>query len=226
MTIPNCDSGPLQWQLSTQLQIAYSTAADGDQRKESLRYAWLANLTKHRCVIPKQIHGSLIVDADDNERLAHADGVITKRSDLVIGVFGADCPGLIIDAGDVIGAAHCGWRGVAAGIVNKLIKALGAESQNNISSWHALIGPGISASRYEVDEPVLRAREWPSLAVQATTPGHATLDITHTIAYDVQQAGLINIQHTGICTANDTRLWSFRHQGPGLVQALVAWRNN
>ena len=215
----------LLWQLPYGVRAAYSTVADGDQRDRDARHAWLASRGIARCVVPRQVHGVRIVHADaDHQDLAQADGVVSATGDAALGAFGADCPGLVLVASDAMGVAHCGWRGVAGGIVPQLVAAMRTVSAGDPSRWHAFIGPGISARRYEVDQPVLAARAWPSSALTPGRPGHAWLDVVETIASDLAGLGIAAVQRCGVCTHEDPRLWSYRRRGVGQVQMLAVWR--
>jgi len=223
--MPESDQPALRWTLPYGVQVAYSTVGDGDQRDRDARHAWLASQGIARCVVPRQIHGTRIVQTDaDREALAQADGVVTADFGSAVGAFGADCPGLVLVAPDALGIAHCGWRGVAGGIVTCLAEALRTVTASKPTRWHAFIGPGISGRRYEVDQPVLAARAWPSSALTAGRAGHAWLDVAETIAVDLVALGITTVQRSGICTQDDPRLWSYRQRGAGQVQALVAWR--
>ena len=213
----------LRWRLGA-VQLAYSTVADGDQRDPLSRQTWHQTLGISRGVVPRQVHGTVVVDASDTQGLPFADGGVSDDPALALGVFGADCPGLCLVAGSVMGVAHCGWRGVAAGIVQQLVNAMSARTNSPKNEWLGFVGPGISSQYYEVDDPVLSARTWPVTAVTPGRPGHAWLDVAHVIASDLAQMGITAITQSNICTAADDRLWSYRRQGPGRVQALMAWR--
>lgn len=83
-----------------------------------------------------------------------ADALVTDRPGLALGILTADCaPVLFADAeAGIIGAAHAGWKGAKAGILEATIEAmlaLGATRQN----IHAAIGPRIGPASYEVDPP-------------------------------------------------------------------------
>jgi hypothetical protein len=216
---------PLRWSLGHGVEVAYSTAADGDQRDPARRSAFAAPLLgARRLVVPRQVHGVVVLDAAAPD-LSGADGVVTSQPDLAIGAYGADCPGVVIAAPDALGVAHCGWRGTAGGMVGKLCDALVRCSATHPSTWRALIGPGISGRRYEVDAPVLESREWPATALApAAVQGRAHLDLATVLHRDLEAAGVGHITQVGVCTADDPRLHSFRHRGAGLVQMLVAWR--
>lgn len=214
----------LRWRIGHGVEVAYSTAAHGDQRDVARRQDFLSPLLGTRpCIIPRQIHGALVVDAQ-NPDLSQADGVATGNPALALGAYGADCPGVVIVSGDALAVGHCGWRGTAGGMVARLVAAVAERSATPPEHWMAFIGPGISGARYEVDAPVLAARTWPAAAVVPTGSGHARLDLATTLESDLRSHGIQRITSAGICTADDPRLHSYRHRGSGLVQLLVAWR--
>ena len=106
-------------------------------------------------VTAKQVHSAQVITVDQPwaaEDAPEADGLVTKRPNLAIGVVTADCaPVLLADnARSVIGVAHAGWRGARAGVLEATVEAmlsLGARKRNMI----AVIGPCIRQGSYEVD---------------------------------------------------------------------------
>lgn len=218
----------LRWTLPGEIQVAWSTAADGDQRDVHLREAFARPLLgSRRLIVPRQVHGVQIVQIarHDAPDLGNVDGVVTADPTTALGAYGADCPGVVLAAPDALGIAHCGWRGTAGGMVERLCTALAQVSRTPRATWHALIGPGISGSRYEVDEPVLQAHQWPASALRPSqASGRAYLDLPTVLEKNLRSAGISAIDHSAVCTATDPRLHSFRHRGPGLVQLLVVWR--
>jgi copper oxidase (laccase) domain-containing protein len=215
---------PLRWTLGHGVRLAFSEAADGDLRQGQAREAWLRRIGIARpCAVPLQVHGAEVVPATAGET-PRADGLVTRDHLLAVGVFGADCPGLCLAAPDALGVAHCGWRGTAGGIVARLVAAMRATSRQAPSQWRAFIGPGISGPSYEVDAPVLESRRWPPTALSARANGRASLDLAEAIADDLAAAGIGSVLRAGICTRQDPRLHSYRWQGSGPTQLLVAWR--
>lgn len=80
-----------------------------------------------------------------------ADGMVTATPGIVLGVLTADCqPVLFADAkAGVIGAAHAGWRGAKEGVLEATVAAMVALGATR-AGIHAVIGPTISQSAYEV----------------------------------------------------------------------------
>jgi len=175
-------------------------------------------------VVARQVHAARVVAVDDAQGRATADGLVCRDGSSALAVLGADCPGLVVTTGTAIATAHCGWRGCAAGIVGALVAALDALDQAPRAAWRAFIGPGIAGAAYEVDAPVLAAGNWPSQALRHHRDGHALLDLRSALAADLRSAGIHRLRIAPQCTAADPRLRSFRHDGPGCTQALLAWR--
>jgi len=134
-------SSDVRWRLPHGVAVAFSTRTDGDVRDPLRRQAWLAGLgVTQTSVVVRQLHGSRVVTAVPGPA-APADGLTTTRQGPPLVVFGADCPGLCLAAPDALGVAHCGWRGVAGGIVATLIESLAAHTRHPRSTWQAFIGP-------------------------------------------------------------------------------------
>lgn len=103
-------------------------------------------------VILKQVHGTKILDADNinYQSQEEADGSITTKKNVALGILTADCvPVLLASAdGSVIGAAHCGWKSAKNNIIMQLHDKMKQRSTEQIK---ALVGPSIQQKSYEVD---------------------------------------------------------------------------
>jgi polyphenol oxidase len=101
-----------------------------------------------------QVHGARAVAVTEPWAAGegpHADAIVTDRPGIALAIVTADCvPVLLADAAaGVIGAAHAGWRGAAAGVLEATVAAmlvLGARADRII----AAIGPAIAQASYEV----------------------------------------------------------------------------
>lgn len=98
-----------------------------------------------------QIHGAEIIDVSSKGSPRHldekADGIIIRQPEQPAGILTADCLPVIIAGLDCAILLHCGWRGLAAGIIRKAMNVLK-------QPLAALVGPGISVCCYEVGEEV------------------------------------------------------------------------
>lgn len=102
-----------------------------------------------------QVHGVAVVRADQAQQGAKADGAVTRRRGTVCAVMTADClPLLLCDtAGSVVGIAHAGWRGLAAGVIEATVRAMG----NGGGGLLAYLGPAIGPASFEVGAEVRAA---------------------------------------------------------------------
>lgn len=152
------------------------------------------------------------------------DGFITTLPNVLLVIQTADClPILYWDpASRMIGACHCGWRGLYANLAQKTAEAmvsLGA-LRESLQAW---IGPGIRAENYEVGRELVekfRAR----FPVAAASPDGTHLDLARVAIEQLERAGLhdTRITDSGECTlANPTRYHSYRRDGPGAGRLLT-----
>ena len=104
-------------------------------------------------IILKQVHGSEVIctDSIDHQHQLEADGSVTTKKNIALSVLTADCvPVLFASAnGNVIGAAHCGWKGAKANLITEIRKMMVNKGAKNIK---AVIGPSIQQKSYEVDK--------------------------------------------------------------------------
>lgn len=109
-------------------------------------------LDAKKLVTLKQVHGNRCIIADESTECdLEADALVTKTKGIAIGIMTADCtPVVLADPTEkVIGVAHAGWKGAAAGVIQSTIEkmlSLGSELKNIF----ACLGPGISMNNYEV----------------------------------------------------------------------------
>jgi polyphenol oxidase len=191
-----------------------------------VRMAAALGVTSERLLTPYQIHSPNVVIAETpwtREQRPRADALVTRVPGLAIGVSTADCgPLLLADAqAGVVGAAHAGWRGALAGVIEATVAAmekLGA-TRARIA---AALGPTIRQRNYEVG-PDLIARfvEADPANARLFTPsprqGHAMFDLSGYIAARVRAAGVGHFEDLDLCTyAEPDRFFSYRratHRG-------------
>jgi YfiH family protein len=151
-----------------------------------------------------QVHSAraVVLSGPPAAPLPKADGLVTDRPGLVLGVLTADCqPVLFADAdAGVIGAAHAGWKGALDGVLEATIEAmcgLGARR----AAIAAVIGPTISQRNYEVG-PEFRE------TFVAADPGHARFFVRgrgDRMLFDLPSFGLMRLRDAGIGRAEWTR---------------------
>ncbi len=209
-----------------------AVAANRDAARAALGATTLLGLT--------QVHGTEIVTVTTPWPAGagpRADAMVTATPGLALGIVTADCaPVLLHDpAANVIGAAHAGWRGALAGILEATIEAmlrLGA-SRAGIA---AAIGPTIAQASYEVgpefiaailDHNPADARFLaPAARPEQQRPGHLWFDLPGYCAARLAAAGLTRIADLGIDTVADPdRFFSHRRRtlaGGGAIGHMLS----
>jgi polyphenol oxidase len=146
-----------------------------------------------------------------------ADAIVTRAPGLAIGVTTADCgPILFADpVTRVIGAAHAGWRGALAGIVDATVtamKSLGAQPERIC----AALGPMIRQQNYEVGPDLITRFAAEDAANErffapAARKSHAVFDLAGYIRSRLLRAGIRQVEDLALCTYGDAaQFFSFR----------------
>lgn len=212
------------WGLNT----GFGSGDDADAIAENRRRAVDAVLSGASLATVHQVHSADAVVADrawPHSDRPRADALATDRPGLLLGILTADCaPVLLADSeANVVGAAHAGWRGAAAGVTDSVIEAmerLGARRER----IHAAIGPCIGPSSYEVDE-AFRGRflEMDGANSRFFAPGPAGkphFDLPAYVRHRLLAAGIGEVETLHLDTyADPDRFFSYRrstHRGePG-----------
>jgi hypothetical protein len=173
----------------------------------------------------KQVHGTAVIDPERATPETEADAAVTRRPGCVCVVTTADCLPVFLSerAGRVAGIAHAGWRGLAGGVLENAVRAMGAPPEDLI----AYIGPGVGARRYEVGEEVRRAfvdRD-PRAATSFAPASHGKYfaDLHALARGRLAAAGVAEIHGGGFCTASDDRFFSFRRDRTTGRMANLVW---
>ena len=164
----------------------------------------------------KQVHGTVVANADLAGCLPQADACIARHSDAVCVVMTADClPVLLCDhQGTVVGAAHAGWKGLAAGVIEATVQAMDVAPQN-LMAW---LGPAISQPAFEVGAEVRAVFvDADPQATAAFIPGQngKWLADIYALAYlRLNALGITHIYGGNFCTYREReRFFSYRRDG-------------
>lgn len=211
------------------LNVGLGSGDDRDLVHENRRRAVAAVAPGAALVTVHQMHtpDALYVTAPwpDGTR-PYADALVTDRPGLLLGVITADCtPVLLADReAGVIGAAHAGWKGALAGVVESTIAAM-ERSGADRARISAAIGPVIASKSYEVDDGFLRRfAEADPANERFFTPGregHHQFDIEAYVLARLAQAGVTRAEALGLDTYSEPeRFYSYRratHSGEPLT---------
>ncbi len=183
-------------------------------------------LPPDRLVSLFQVHSAEVVTVEapfPTAERPRADAMVTRVPGLALGIATADCgPILFADPeARVVGAAHAGWKGALAGVIEATVaamEALGARRARIV----AVLGPTIAPESYEVGRDfVARFRaEAPGMERFLTAgarPDHAQFDLPGFILARLGEAGVGEAATLGLCTyADPDRFYSYRratHRG-------------
>jgi hypothetical protein len=174
----------------------------------------------------KQVHGVRCIDAEvagSNE----ADAAFTRAPGVVCAVLTADClPVLLCDmAGSVVAAAHAGWRGLAAGIIESTVRSLDVPGEQ-IMAW---LGPAIGPDNFEVGDEVREAfvsrDPQAASAFAQRSNGQWLCDIYQLAQQRLAVLGVCRIASADFCTVRDAeRFYSYRRDGVTGRMASLIWR--
>ncbi|MBP7146944.1 MAG: polyphenol oxidase family protein [Acidobacteria bacterium] len=173
---------------------------------------------------PRQVHGCAVaLPGDGGAARTEADAAVSGTPGLGVGVVTADCvPVLLATAGGAaVAAVHCGWRGVAAGVIERALSRLRELAPDQRVA--AALGPGASGCCYEVGPEVLEAlRPAPSL-LAPTAGGRHRLDLRGLVAARLRvELDPRDVEMVGPCTICDPGWPSYRREGRSAGR-LLAW---
>jgi YfiH family protein len=174
-----------------------------------------------------QVHGTTVIDLDQAGLRGSADGAVAKDRGRVCAILTADCLPVLFttDLGDRVGAAHAGWRGLAAGIIESTVKALNTPA-HRLLAW---LGPAIGPRHFEVGAEVRQA----FVSTDSEAAGHFVpnshgrfmADLPGLARRRLEKLGLTRIYGGGECTfARSDRYYSYRRDGVTGRQAALIWR--
>jgi YfiH family protein len=181
-----------------------------------------------------QVHGTTICDADAirargrQELRPKADGAFARAPNTVCAVVCADClPVLFTDVrGSVVAAAHAGWRGLAAGVLEAALAAMRA-APANVLAW---LGPAIGPRSFEVGADVLDAHcagdPGAAECFAPHRPGKWLGDLYGLARRRLTRSGVQAIYGGGRCTFSEPDVFhSYRRDGASATgrMATVIW---
>ncbi len=181
----------------------------------------------------RQVHGAVVHRSGGTPVTAPtADAQVAAEGTLALAILVADClPVLLSDEhGQVIAAAHAGWRGLAAGVLEATVAAMRSERpQAHLQAW---FGPCIGRDRFEVGDEVRSAFvDHNRQAEQAFRPGLQRgkwwADLPALARQRLVACGAVDVpSEEPPCTVSlADQFWSYRREGQCGRMAALIWRD-
>jgi len=214
------------------------TAVGDEAGAVAANRARLAETMAAAPVFLRQVHGKRVVhvgraDAAAGAPTLEADALVTGEEGVACVVQAADCLPLLFAApgGRAVAAAHAGWRGLAAGVVERALDALcqvGGCSPREVVAW---LGACIGPEAFEVGEDVLAAfgaesgiKRGPSARFVAKGGAKWHADLAGLARDRLAAAGVATISGGRWCTVTDaSRFFSYRRDGVTGRMAAAVW---
>jgi polyphenol oxidase len=191
----------------------------------------------------RQVHGCRLAGEDAalssdacNPEGCEADGAVTGEAGVVCVVMTADCLPVLMcdDRGTRVAAVHAGWRGLASGILERAIAAMGVPSVLGASAripperllvWLGpAIGPDVFEVGPEVRERFLAADPESVDAFRASREGRFLADLAGLARRRLARLGVTGVYGGGYCTHSDPRrFFSYRRDGVTGRMASLIW---
>jgi hypothetical protein len=210
------------------LNLGRSTADRPEAVEENRRRVLSAlDFDPGRLVTLGQVHGARVRRAEESGFQPECDAVVTRATGLALAVTGADCLPLLLVTEGALGAAHAGWRGIVAGVVEAALAAVCEESGLPPAAARVHLGPCIRACCYQVSPDV--ASQFPGEVV-STRERSLHLDLPAAVRLRLMTAGLPReaFEDTGACTACDPRRYFSHRRDHGITGrhwGVVGWRD-
>ena len=178
----------------------------------------------------KQVHGTKVVDAETAmpEEQADASTAVTPNTVCVVQV--ADCLPVLIaeNEGKAVAAAHCGWRSLASGFLQKTIQRLCERLGNPEAQFIAWFGPRIGDDDFETGAEVLDAMKQSisaaEVAFRKKDNGHYLCSLTTLARSALLQVGVQDVVEARHSTYSNPELfYSYRRDGKTGRHAAMIW---
>lgn len=206
------------------LNLGVLTGDEGDAVVENrARLSTALGFPVGRVAIGRQVHGAELAThaepqdpspfSEPGTPISEVDGHVVSAPGFAALVFVADCLPVALAGPGGAAILHCGWRGLAAGIL--------ARGASAVDATHAAIGPGIGPCCYEVGDEVLAA----FAGVGEGVASGRRLDLSEVTRRLLKEAGVTRIETAGICTSCEAKSFFSHRRDAGRTgrQAGLVW---
>lgn len=210
--------------------IRWSDRTDGDFNADTVPPGDLAGRWRVLAGVPvtwlDEVHGVDVVTVGEPGQHVGVigDALVTDRPGAGLGIWVGDCaPVALVAAEGVVAAAHVGWRGLEAGVLEAVVAAMHAKGAEALS---AFVGPCVHHECYEFGAADLDrlATRFGDGCRATTSWGSAALDVPAAITSVLHALGVGEVVTHPSCTACDAAsFWSHRARGERGRQAMAVW---
>lgn len=193
---------------------AFTTRTAGSLKESHERAVAAIGIASARVFQGRQVHGAELAFHEDSDAAmgsVEVDGHVIRSPGMAGLVYTADCLPVAVAGPEGAAILHCGWRGLAAGIVAHGVEAVDATA--------AAVGPGVGPCCYEVGDEVLTAFSGLGDGISSGR----MLDLPEVARQQLRRAGVEEVEIAGLCTRCEEGLF-FSHRrdgGPGRQGGLV-----
>jgi YfiH family protein len=180
-----------------------------------------------------QVHGDVVQPVWRDRTAGHdwwvdgrpspkADAIVTDDPELMIAVRVADCGSVLLadSEGAVVGAVHAGWRGCAAGVVQRTVAMMRERCRGDL---RAAVGPCIGPTAFEVGREVVEALPPVDGAILPhENPDKAYVDLRAILTWQLADCGVEEVQVVGGCTVSEPERYFSHRRDRGATGRLMA----
>jgi polyphenol oxidase len=182
-----------------------------------------------------QVHGTAVIEAGQYEEYPVADAQWSRRPGAACAVLTADCLPVLLcsTSGTVVAAAHAGWRGLLAGVLEATVGAMNT-GPDQVLAW---LGPAIGPAAFEVGpdvregflamaNPVAESAIAACFTPNPDRPDHYFADLYALARVRLGALGVTRVFGGDLCTYGDPeRFYSYRRDGQtGRMASLILLR--
>jgi YfiH family protein len=175
----------------------------------------------------KQVHGTDVANLDvlGESQVPLADAAVASKPGRVGVVLTADCMPLFLadESGERVAVTHAGWRGMAAGVIERTVEVMGSQPSRVVAWMGPTIGPAAFEVGPEVREAFMADDPDASRAFRSHKPGKFMADLYSLARRRLASAGVTRVHGGGFCTYTETqRFFSYRRaQKSGRMGAFI-----
>jgi len=222
----------LQYGLSEKkdgfMNIKLSGNEDFDKKAIENRNLFIKNNhIRGRIIFPYLMHGSevAVINENDLEENIKADSFITNIPDVFLTITVADCfPVYFFDSNkNIVGLAHCGWRGIAGDIIKNTMDVFKKWFDSEPDDIFVVVGPGIQKCHFDVrDDVIQKFKAYERFVIK--NKEYYKVDLTGILTEQLLLEGVKNIENNNECTyCLADKYFSYRRDKTNTPQTMLAY---